>query len=137
MKKTYETSRNTTYPSVLQKLRTIPAKEFFTAPEKPQASSQSPVPPSPAIPEGLESDQEYRFLKAVVEHPMQPSSSYSKLASIRTEAAAIIRERQIALGYLRTHAMDTSRRGRSTLMLEPLPAGVEAVGRYEASRRNK
>jgi hypothetical protein len=76
------------------------------------------------------SDQEYLFCKAVCEHPMQPSSSYPKLAGISSKNAKPVREQLVAKGYIREHRLDSGRRGRSTIMLEPLPEGIAATQKY-------
>ncbi|MCP4377993.1 MAG: hypothetical protein GY794_17690, partial [bacterium] len=77
------------------------------------------------------SPQEYQFCKAVVETPMQASSKYPKLAGIRQKSAKPIRDQLVARKYIRPHVLDSGGKGRSSILLEPLPAGVEAVGKYE------
>ncbi len=79
----------------------------------------------------FENDQEYRFCKAVVEHPMQPSSAYTKLAGIAAKSAKRIREKLIAKQFIQEHSLDTGRRGRSSILLESLAAGKAAVREYE------
>lgn len=78
----------------------------------------------------FESPQEHLFCKAVVEHPMQPSSSYPKLAGIGSKSAKPIREKLISKKFIRRHSLDTGRRGRSSILLEPLEAGTAAVRQY-------
>ncbi len=76
------------------------------------------------------SQQEYLFCKAVVEHPMQPSSRYPKLAGISTKPAKLIREALIIRKLIRKHSLETGGHGRSSIMLEPLEAGRTAVRQY-------
>jgi hypothetical protein len=70
------------------------------------------------------SDAETRFLKAVVEHPGQPSSRYAKLAGIGGRQTIEIRQRLVQLGFLRVHPVATSSRGRQSIILEPLPPSL-------------
>lgn len=116
----------------LASLRTVPAEEFKdwgkTAPEISSAS----LTPKPAG--GFASEQEYRFCKAVADHPMQPSSGYAKLAGISSRAAVAIRRRLVAAGHIREHEVQTKARGRSSILLEVLPAGEAAVRAHESGR---
>ncbi len=80
------------------------------------------------------SRQEYLFCKAVVDHLMKPSSSYPKLAGIGSKLAKPIRERLISRKFIRGHSLDTGRRGRSSILLEPLEAGAAAVRQYSESQ---
>lgn len=75
--------------------------------------------------------REYQFCKAVAESPMQPSSSYPKQAGISSKDAKEVRETLIARQFIKEHRLDTGGRGRSSLLLEPLPEGIEAVKAYE------
>ena len=88
--------------------------------------------PEPADPrESLfAGDQEFRFCQAVVDQPMQPSSSYSSLAKVSPKSVKQIREQLIFKKYIKEHILDSGGRGRSTILLEPLPAGIEAVQQY-------
>jgi len=75
-------------------------------------------------------EREYRFCRAVVERPMQPSSAYPKLAGISSKYAKHVREQLIRMGYVREHRIDSGARGRSAILLEALPKGIEAVQAY-------
>jgi hypothetical protein len=79
----------------------------------------------------FESEQEYHFCKAVVNQPMQASSTYPKLAGISSKTAKKVRDQLVSRIYIREHTLDSGDRGRSSILLEPLPAGVEAVQKYE------
>ena len=72
-------------------------------------------------------DTEYRLLKAIVENPMLPSSSYVKLAKISPNTLRKLRPILIAKGFIREHIEDPSNRGRSTRIWEPLEAGKDAI----------
>ena len=110
-------------------LPTIPAEEFAD-----WAREDQEVQTSTAAPESrfFESDRDYRFCKAVVDHPLQPSSSYPKIARISAKTAQPIRRRLVAVEYLREHTVDSGRRGRSTILLEAQQAGIDAVSQHEA-----
>ena len=117
----------------LQALRTVPAHEF-TDWSGPLAESGQTPPGTAGETSVLASEKEYRYLKAIADHPMQPSSAYSKLAGIRAASAGPLRDGLIRRGYIRSHLLDGSRRGRSTLLLEALPAGKDALHQYETQR---
>jgi hypothetical protein len=79
----------------------------------------------------FDSEQEYHFCKAVVNQPMLASSTYPKLAGISSKNAKKVREQLIAKAYIREHALDSGDRGRSSILLEALSAGIQAVQKYE------
>ena len=79
----------------------------------------------------FESEQEYHFCKAVVNQPMQASSAYPKLAGISSKSAKQVRDQLVARAYIREHAFDSGCRGRSSILLEALPSGIQAVQKYE------
>lgn len=98
---------------------------------QPPSESGSQVTPSqPDSP--LLNRREFLYCRAVVHNPFLPSSRYPKLAGISPKTAQPIRDRLIVCGLLRTHKQDTSGRGRSSLLIEPLPAALEAVRNWEA-----
>lgn len=70
------------------------------------------------------SQVEERFLRAVIEKPGQPSSKYSNLAGIGTHQAIVARRHLIEAGFLREHRLQTSARGRTSVVLEPLPSAL-------------
>ena len=109
-------------------LDTVFASEFARWDETPEI----PVaPPATASPSPFESDQEYRFCKAVADNPMQPSSTYPKPAGIATKSAKGIRDSLVAKGFLVEHPFHTGRRGRASILLEATPAGQAAVRAHE------
>ncbi|MCK4873272.1 MAG: hypothetical protein KAS72_11145 [Phycisphaerales bacterium] len=127
----------------LADLELVPATEFMNWTPYASVSVDTNQSPAPAASNGdaeegpdtggnddLELDEaELRFLRAVVEHPGEPSSHYAKYAHLNTSRAAAIRKRLVERGYLRLHSVATGRRGRKSLVVEPLePAlrGVEA-----------
>ena len=79
------------------------------------------------------SDAERRYLQAVVDHPAQPSSKYPSLAGIGIHQAISIRRNLVERGYLREHKVNTGRRGRASIVLEPLPAALAALGLQEGA----
>ena len=70
---------------------------------------------------------ELRLLKAVVENPLRPSSKYPKLAGISPNSFQKLRPILIEKGFIRQRKLDSSGRGRSTILLEPLELGKKAV----------
>lgn len=82
----------------------------------------------------FESEQEYNFCKAVVNQPMQASSIYPKLAGISSKSAKKVREQLVSRAYIREHTFDSGVRGRSSILLAALDAGIEAVQKYEENR---
>ena len=109
---------------------TLPATEFSDWGKVPEINSSS-VPVAAAKKNLFDSPQEYQLCKAVVDNPMQPSSKYSKLAGIKQSSVKPLRDQLITRNYIRQHSMDSGGKGRSSILLEPLPEGVEAVRKYE------
>jgi hypothetical protein len=106
----------------------VPALEFA------DWDRENTEPPQHTLPERsspFSNQQEYRFCRAVVNSPMQPSSTYPKIAGISPKSAKAIREQLIAKGFIREHRLDPGQRGRSALLLEPLPAGQNAVNQHQ------
>lgn len=109
----------------LENLPTVPA-EFQLALE----STPFPKPAKPLAIVGNNSeldDVERRYLQCVIDQPGQPSSAYPRLAGTSARRAQLIRQRLIAGGFLREHAIQRSSRGRASILLEPLPTAFEVV----------
>lgn len=70
---------------------------------------------------------ELKLVRAVVKHPMQASSEYPKLARISPNTFQKTRPSLISRGLIREHKLESGGRGRSTILLEPLPAAIELV----------
>jgi len=121
----------------LDNLPVIPAEEFADWGTSESPSAPHTVSGPPPSPTSLQSEQEYKFLKAVVDQPMQPSSAYRKLAGIKAELVRPIRQRLLQCGHIRTHVMNIGQRSRTALLLEALPTGKTAVSHYEENRRSK
>ena len=119
--------------SALLALPTVPAPEFADW-GRASASTAGAAMPSTGQCGGspFEDEREHRFCKAIAEHPMQPSSQYAKLARMSSKTAVRIRRRLIEIGYIREHTVDPAGRGRSTILLEVLTAGVDAIAQYES-----
>jgi len=73
------------------------------------------------------SDSEFRLLKAIVDNPMLPSSSYVKLARISPNTLKKFRPILIEKGFIAEHIVDSESRGRSKRVWEPLDAGKQAI----------
>ena len=113
------------------------AKEFDGWVEQQQdskpAGQPEPVSEGTALP--FDEEREYRLCRRVIDHPLNPSSRYASLAGIKAKTAAVLRRRLVDKGFIRERTVDSNARGRSSILLEALPAGVEAVARYEAQRK--
>lgn len=73
-------------------------------------------------------DQEMRFLKAVVSQPDQPSGVYARKAGVNGKRAAEIRKAFIDAGYIRERDVATAAGpGRTSIILEPLAPALEVV----------
>ena len=110
---------------------TVYASEFHNWGQVPEVNSPSAPATAPKDESPFDSQQEYSFCKAVVDHPMQPSSKYPKLAGISPRFGKSARTRLVANGFIREHAVDSGGKGRSLILLEALPDGVKAVQEYE------
>ena len=109
---------------------TVPATEFSDWGKTPEIHSSFAA-VATAKKNLFDSPQEYQFCKAVIENPMQPSSKYPRLAGIKQNSAKQIREKLILKKYISQYSVDANGKGRSSMLLEPLPKGVEAVRKYE------
>jgi hypothetical protein len=109
---------------------TVDASEFHDWGKTSQINSSS-APVTAAKKNLFDSPQEYQFCKAVVDNPMQSSSQYHKLAGIGTKTAKQARVQLAAKNYIRETILDSGKPGRSSILLEPLPEGIEAVRKYE------
>lgn len=105
-------------------IKTVYASEYDTWGQTPQIN----LPVEDKI---FDSEQELEFCKAVASNPMQPSSSYPKIAGISSKNARKIRRQLIAKGFITEHKLDPSGRGRTTILLEILPAGFTAIQKYQ------
>lgn len=80
-----------------------------------------------SVPTDSLNDAEKRFLKAVVEHPGQPSGMYTKFIRMGPAQGAKARRRLVELGLIREHAVNTAARGRPSIIVEPLAGAREAL----------
>jgi len=101
----------------------VPATGFerFGEIEPPKAEVAGPA-------KTASSDAELRLLRAIVENPLRPSSEYPGLAHISPNTFQKLRAALINRGLIRERKLETGdRRGRSTLLLEPLDAARELL----------
>lgn len=109
--------------NVLKHLHTVPAAEFDRwEPHHVIKISNEPATSAPQL-----SEVEARFLRSVVGAPGKPSSVYAKQASLNGATAAAVRVRLVTLGYLREHPVATGRKGRMSIVLEPLAKAIVAT----------
>lgn len=107
----------------LDAIATIPAKEYEHW--QPRHMITTSIPSS-----GL-SGIELRFLRAIVDDPGKPSSTYTRKVRIGGKKAAEIRKKLVADGYLREHKVATQARGRTAIVLEPLDPTFAAISQVE------
>jgi len=109
--------------TALDSLPTVPAKEYEHW--KPHhlievtTATPSTMPPLTEV--------ELRYLRLVVAEPAKPSSYYAKKGSLNGAAAAAVRVKLVTLGFLREHSVATGRRGRTSIVLEPLDKAREVI----------
>lgn len=82
----------------------------------------------------LDSERTYRYCKAVLDHPLQPSSRYAALAGLSPKSVKPIRQRLVDAGLIQEHRLDAQARGRTAVLLEGRPQGAAAVRGYEARK---
>jgi len=114
---------------VLDSIPTIAATEYDHWTPFECVELQPVTQPQPAQ-SGI-SEAEYRFIKAVIDNPGQPSSAYSKLAGLGVKQAVDIRQHLVDVEYLREHQVATGQRGRQAIVLEPTESAYEAVNHFE------
>ncbi len=124
----------------LESLPTVFAEEFRnwgqpleipTAPESSQQTADATISSKPTL-----NAAEYRFLRAINESPMQPCSSYAKLAQISQKTAKSTRSRLVGQDYLREHLVQAKGRGRNSILLEITAVGKEVIVNHESQGRN-
>ena len=80
------------------------------------------------------SEGELKLLRAIVNNPLRPSSEYPKLARVSPNTFQKLRPALVSRGLVRERKLESGgRRGRSTLMLEPLDAARELLSAYGES----
>ena len=102
----------------------VPAREFLTWAETTLDQS------APGLKDGTcggLNSAELRFLRAVVEHPMQASSEYAKLAGVSPNTLRKIRPALVEKGFIRENRLDRNSRGRTAILLEPLEPARQLV----------
>lgn len=72
-----------------------------------------------------------RVLQAVVAEPGKSVTHYCRQTRLNGKRLAEVRERLIALGFIREHRVASSPRGRAAIVIEPLPAA------YQTTQTNK
>ena len=82
----------------------------------------------------LDSERTYRYCKAVLDHPLQPSSRYAALAGLSPKTVKPILQRLVNAGLIQEHRLDAQSRGRTAVLLEASPQAAAAVREYEARK---
>jgi len=113
----------------LRHLKAVPATEFAEwGNNQPPAEACAP---SSAVDTQHLQERERRYLKAVVEKPGKSSSHYTKLAGIGSRHGQRIRKRLVDLGYIRENKINTSSRGRPSIVLQPLEPAIKLMTKRE------
>lgn len=71
------------------------------------------------------SDADLRLLLAIVAEPGLPSSQYPKLARLQVKRAVTARQSLLQDGLIREHTVQSAKRGRPALVLEPTAEGLK------------
>lgn len=102
----------------LDKLPTEFASEFehWTPYESVEVSSQ-------ALAGDVLPDAELRLLLAIVAEPGFPSSRYPKIARLQVKRAVTARQSLLEQGFVREHTVQSAKRGRPAIVLEPTAEG--------------
>lgn len=118
----------------LTALPLIAAQEFFpsqidTEQAEPTQVTETTSPQSP-----FDDEREYKLCKIILEHPLKPSSQYPQLIRVSHATAASLRRILVRKEFIRERVVDSSGRGRSSILLEIQDEGVAAVAEYEAHK---
>lgn len=129
-KMTFPSESDTEYldSNPFPELKTCYASEYDNWAKTPIMDTIPPAHTKPAL---FDSEQEYALCKAIADSPMQPSSIYPKLAGISSKSAKPIREHLVSKAYIRQHQVDSGSRGRTSILLEALPKGIQALRDYQ------
>ena len=79
---------------------------------------------------------EIRLLRVIIEHPMQPSSQYPKLACISPNTFKKVRPILKDKGFISEHKLQANTRGRCTILLGPTEQGIKYLSDYDSNKRN-
>ena len=77
-----------------------------------------------------------RVLMVIVKKPMLPSSKYPKLSGISPNTWQELRTHFVEKGWIRQHHLKIKSRGRSTLLIEPLPLGIQIANKSQDEEGN-
>ncbi len=96
------------------------------------STSRPPALPMPAASPFTDA-REAAFCRAVVDHPLLPSSDYAQLLGVSTKTAVGLRRALVGRGLVVERRLDRPGRGRPALLLEITDAGRAAVTAHEAA----
>jgi len=77
-----------------------------------------------------------KLLRVIVEHPMQPSSQYPKLAGVSPNTFKKVRPILKEKGLISEYKMQANTRGRSTVLLAPTEQGKNFLSDYDNNKRS-
>lgn len=115
----------------LDQVKTVYACEYDHWGQVPELSLDPPPEQSQQI--IFDSPQEYRYCRSISDEPMKNSSFYAKAAKVSPKLIKGIRQSLIAKKFIKAHTIEAGGRGRSSILLEVLPNGIEALVNYEQS----
>lgn len=97
-------------------------------PDEPERQAEPTASGTPALDESS-----LRFLAAVHDHAGEPSSSYPGRAGLSPRRARPIRDQLVADGLIRILEVQTTPRGRPSILLELTDAGVRALAAWRGT----
>ncbi len=93
-----------------------------------QGTAAAGVPATPETPAApVLSEAELRFLRAIVANPGQPASFYCRATRLNGTRLAELRRNLASRGFIREHTIAANARGRTSIVIEPLPSAHQAV----------
>jgi len=81
-------------------------------------------------------DVEIRLLRTIIEHPLQPSSQYPKLAGISPNTFKKIRPVLKDKELISEHKLQANTRGRSTILLGPTEQGKKYLSDHDNNKES-
>lgn len=119
---------------LLTALPLIAAQEFFPSKEEQEQAESARVtePTAPQLP--FDDEREYKLCKIILEQPLKPSSQYPRLIRVSHATSASLRRILVRKGFIRERVVDSSGRGRSSILLETTGEGASALAEYQTEK---
>lgn len=116
-------------------LKVVPAPEFLHWSRIPSITINC-LPQSEAVSSDGLTSVAIKLLRVIVEHPMQPSSQYPKLAGVSPNTFKKVRPILKEKGLISEYKMQANTRGRSTVLLAPTEQGKNFLSDYDNNKRS-